>query len=611
MIPPSPLGATGSVDVAVLTSDAGSSTLPGAFFYQGPPQPQALAGGSWTPTGAGAFTLTGVDFGPPGSSTVEVIFETPSQMLGQVIAQVAPDGRTITGNYPIIAGPPPAAPIQLTVRNNDGLTGVLGSAVPAVDYAAPSILGIAFQSSTGASKPVRLNDGSALVCAAGANGAWGDPDDEVFLLTSLPQSPTVTPLRRTGGLPVGFLAAGASRPTVLDADTACLFSPGADGVPLTPDDVVVVLDALLTAPAIANVPYPHLLAVPPVRVADNRAAFLGANPPPIGDGLAGTADDELYVVELSGTAVTAAGSIRPGAVGSLSRPVAPDSGTAFLISLGADGVPGSGDDMLVRVNIPSGLSLTSASLPAPFPLHRPIAASSNEAVVPTGGLDGAAGTPDDTLELYDFGAGPSVVSKRVSGIDPLALDVAAPLGTRGVVLPTLGPDVAALTGDESLAVFVDVTDATPSSVSMTGRAVLLDVGGSVVAYGPGLDFGPGGAADEVRVIGSGGATGAFQAAPFWPQALLPTASGDRAFAVAPGPDLTFGTGDEEVIVHSLLGLGNVQDTSVLPVSAGAPAGVVSAGFPFVPVGPSCGLVQSPGPDLTFGTIDDVLALVRF
>ncbi|MFQ5845511.1 MAG: hypothetical protein ACE5JG_11050, partial [Planctomycetota bacterium] len=319
-----------------------------------------------------------------------------------------------------------------------------------------------------------------------------------------------------------------------------------------------------------------------------------------------------------GTSVTAAGFIRPGALdgaglGSLSLPVAPDAATAFLVTIGGDGVAGTGDDPLGRVSLPTGLSLGSLAAPAAFALRRPVAVSFTQAVVPTGGPDGTAGTADDTLDLFtlDAGGGFTATPKSVPGLDAAALEVAAPVGTRGVVLATLGPDLVAGTGDEALQLFADVNDASPTSVAVPGRAVLTAVGsGAVVVHGPGFDLVPGGGDDEVRVVTASGTSGLLQAAPFWRQTLLPAADGTRSFAVGPGPDLAFGTGDEEIVVHSILALGSQRDGTALPAAQGG-LGVVRAGSPFVPVGPSCGLVQSPGPDLLPGTFDDALVLARY
>ena len=187
----------------------------------------------------------------------------------------------------------------------------------------------------------------ALVSTAGPDGTWGNVDDEVFLVTGLPATPVATPLRRPGGFAVGYLDPANSRPTRLDGDTAVVYSVGADTLPTTGDERITILDTLTGTPTIVDYPAPYLIPAPPVRIAGDRLAALGATAPPAGDGLPGTFDDEMVVMDLTaGTILTIpSGPLDPAGATSLSLPVAADANTAFFINIGADTPPGSADDV--------------------------------------------------------------------------------------------------------------------------------------------------------------------------------------------------------------------------------------------------------------------------
>ena len=187
--------------------------------------------------------------------------------------------------------------------------------------------------------------------------------------------------------------------------------------------------------------------------------------------------------------------------------------------------------------------------------------------------------------------------------------IAARLGSRGVAVATLGPDFPALSGDEELQLFLDISDLISVSRAAPGRSVLAPLGsGSMLVYGPGLDLTPGGGDDQAWHLDASGGFNPLGPAPFWPQTRLPATDQDRGFAMSPGPDGAWGTGDETVVVHSGAVLSSGISASVLPATTGSPVTVLSR---LIPVGPSWGLVQSPGVDGAFMTGDEQLVVVRY
>jgi hypothetical protein len=192
------------------------------------------------------------------------------------------------------------------------------------------------------------------------------------------------------------------------------------------------------------------------------------------------------------------------------------------------------------------------------------------------------------------------------------------LGDGNVVLIAGGPDRAANTPDDVVAVFTDDGSGSFNRVDASiGRRPVLTplVDGDMVVFGRGPDSLPGTPDDRaIRVLADGSSLQDFAGPPFWPQVVAPLGDGTRAFAIGLGTDGVAATGDEELLVYQTLTLGNGTDNSTLPMSVNVASRIVSAltaPIVFVPIGSSWGAVQSPGFDRIWATGDDQVVIVRY
>jgi hypothetical protein len=612
--PAAPNGRAGFVDVVVSSAEAGSRTLSGAYEYRAPPTSGTIAPDLFTPTGAEDFVIDAAAMGLVPNSTVQVEFEG----VGTVGATVSADGSTIAGRAPVAIGAPPTTPRTVRVVPPVGAPAALANTVR-FDWAAPLFLPVPFQAAGGASRPVRLDDTHALLVFAGANGAWGDADDEVALVSGLPGSPTFAVLRRPGNVPVGFLDPQNSIPAVLDADTAVLYSVGADGVPLTGDEVAVYLDGIGSSLTITNLAAPFPNTVPLAAVSSDTFAFGSANPPLMGgDGLVGTADDLLFVIKVTGGTTTggvvSVGPLDPGGPASRSFPQTADGAQLFLVNAGANGIPGDGDDVLVYVSPLPPSPAPPSFAPARTLARRPIVLSPTLAAAPGGGPNGLLGDGDDVLDVWSSPAGAITHGARSLGVGVTALGLPEPavrLGPTGVVIACVGPNGTAGDLDDQLVRFADAVAGSPSVSTIPGRPALSSLGPmGAFAASPGPNLVAGGGDDSAHHLAHDGGLAPFSAAPAWSQAFSPRTDGSRGFAVGPGADLAYGTGDETLLVFVPRAIAAAVSVSILPLAL-QPAAPAAGAEPFVPIGPSWGMAQSPGPDGLFGTADDALLLARY
>jgi hypothetical protein len=497
---------------------------------------------------------------------------------------------------------------------------VNGAAVPtqvAYSYATPQSLLVRFQTPNGASRPVRVADGFAVMCTAGADNAWGTALDEVYILQMGPGgAPLFTPVRRPNATPVGFLNPFNSIPVALDANTVCVYSDG-DGAPDLAggaiNDRVVQISSIQTTAVVTDHPAPFLNTAPIARIASNAVAFADAGP----DRTRGSVDDVLRVYSFNGTTLVGPSpGFTVGAVdvtagsGNISIPFSADGDVVYVLLPGTDGFPLTGDDLLWRVTLSGGT--TAGPVTMPFLTGVPKAVTGNLAVSASFGPNGAAGGGDDRVLVASTNAGPFGVAAFNLGqsIDGFALAMSAPFGGAKLAVPTFGPDNAANTGDERVLLYTDLTTGTLTSLPVPGRSTLTTLGsGDLVVFGPGVNVTQGDGDDTVtRVDGAGVMAQGFLSVPTWPGGLVPLVDQTRTFAIG-DPDGTPGTGDETLLVHQSAALGNLTDAASLALAlAGVP---VTLAEPFVPVGPDWGVIQSPGPNGIYQGNDDRIIFARY
>ncbi|MGQ0612661.1 MAG: IPT/TIG domain-containing protein [Planctomycetaceae bacterium] len=614
--PPAPGRIPQTVSVIVDSLNAGSKSLFSAFTYQGsssPPNPQTIVPTSYVSTGAERFTIQGTDLGPPGG-IVQVTF----QGIGTVTANVSNDSTIVQGRAPLPPGAPPSGLLTVTVGNG-ALSGDVVTKVT-FPHAPPQPLAVPNQRAGGASLPERLADGWAALCTAGANGIWRDGDDELLLVRGPPNAVAVLPVRRPGALPVGFLDRDNSAPAAMDGNTFCVASVGPNGAPGDADDRVLLVTAAQTAPVVTDIVVAGLNTAPLAPIASNRVALTHAG----ADTLLGTLDDTLVILEFTGTAVTGGGQTifigpvdtTPGA-GNLSIPFTADGNAAFVVTLGGNGLPRDQDDVVTRLSLPSQ---QVRSAPVPALLRRPFALSGILLAGAGKGPDGVPGSADDDLIVVFESAGALSTLRRALGsrLQAGALAPDARVGGGAVALATAGPNGIPNDADDRLLVFLDPRAGAATPFDLAGIPLLATFGsGELAIFGRGPDLADGTADDvALRLDAAASFAQPFVTVPRWGRGFLPRTDLERLFAVGPGADGVAGTLDDELIVHQTRALGQARDATPLPLAAaGAPVNPPNlAPLPFVPIGPGWGLMQSPGagggPLPLCGDADDQLRVVR-
>jgi hypothetical protein len=581
-----------------------------AYTYVGSssnPNPQTITPTTFTATGAESFTIGGTDLGSPGG-TVSVNFAG----IGSVTGTVSNDATLVVGNAPISSLTAPVSPVTVTVG---------GAAVPtqvAYTYAGPQSLLVRFQNAGGASRPVRITDGFAAMCTAGGDNAWQTADDEVYILQMGPGgAPLFVPVRRPNTTPVGWLNRFDSIPVALDANTICVYSVGPNGGPdapgaPTPDDRIVQITTIQTAPTVTDHPAPWPNTAPIARISSTAVAFTGAGP----NQIRGDLDDVLWVYQFTGTTLGLARSWTIGAVdvttgsGNISIPFSADGDVVHVLVPGPNGTLLDGDDLLWRATVSSNTLLGPVTMP--WLTGVPKAVAGNLAVSASFGPNGAPGGGDDRVLVASTNAGPFGVAAFNLGqwIDGAALALSAPFGGAKLAVPTIGPDNLPGSGDERILLYTDLTTGALTSLPVPGTSTLATLGsGDLVVFGPGVNLFQGDGDDTAtRVDGSGVTAQGFLSVPTWGGGLVPLTDQSRTFAIG-DPDGAPMSGDETLLIHQSASLGNAVDAATLPLaSVGAPATLAQ---PFVPVGPDWGVIQSPGPDRTYQTNDDRIIFARY
>jgi len=620
-VPPSPNGQPAIVTVEVETLEFGTKGIFGGFRYVGgggpigPPQPQTIFPTTFTPTGAQPFTIQGTNLGP-GGGTVAVIFDG----IGAVAGAVNNDGTIVTGHAPVTPGVPGAGSIQVTV-DNSGEVGAVPTPV-SYSYVAPTALPVPNQEGgDNASRPVRVSDGLAVMCTAGANFAWGDGNDDMLLIDGPPS--TIQTRSALAGQPAAnrHLDRNNSVPVVLDEDTICVYSPGPTAA-LGDEVILLITNLAAAAPTVQALPAPNAAPIPAARISANRVGFILR-----GTGAGG--QDQLQVFTIVNgvfqgplpSAVDVNFADPGGLLGraNFSIPFSPDGDSVFVYSSGFNGGFNDIDDEVYRHVISTGQTSVA---PARFVLLKPIALSASRVATIAAGTAATPQDIDDQLAVIDFSPSVNVTHIDLNATaDVVAPQPLVPLGTGGLVLVAGGPDRIANTADDVLAVFTgdgsggfDRADA-----PLERRPNMTPLGnGGLVAFGRGVD----GAADSgddraIFVQADGSSFLEFVMPPSWPMATAQLADSTRAFGIGNGLDGTPQTGDEELLVYqsSIVEAASGAATSRLPLSVDFNSPIRSAlpanPIRFVPVGPGWGVIQSPGRNLAFLGADDMIVVVQY
>jgi hypothetical protein len=600
--PPSPGGIIQTVAVALASMNGGAQVIPNAYSYlDTTPSPQTIVPTTFTPTGAEDFTITGTNLGAPGGQ-VTVIF----QSIGSVTGNVSANAQSVTGRAPLV-GPPPAGAVTVTID-----TGADQADVPTTvsySYALPATVGLPGQTLAGASLPARLDNGYAALCTSGANLLWNDADDDVFIITGPPNAMAavrVSPRGAPGGS-VGFLSPANSSPAVLGPNTFCVYRAGGPGV-----TGVVIVTLAQTAPVADIFPLGTLNAAPIAALASNRIAVFTAGADGVfGPSPANTADD-LWVLDfqlavpgpppMTPTIVANAGIADVAAgTGNFSIPFTADGDTVLWMTVGPNGLPRDGDDSLWGYTVST--ATMHAVTAAASVRGRPLALSASLLVVPGAGINGTFGNADDVLEVFTpAGVGWTRTPQPMGALNIAALVPYAAVG-----------DGVAVAQINAVRVFTDPAAGTNTTYAVSGAPLLAPLGsGALTVFGPGANLVPrGGNDDQALFIDSDGAAPQpFSLVPDQFLTLAPLTDATRAFALAPGGDNVFGTNDDTLEVYQSRSLAANRSAVELPAGA-LPAARVSGTVPLVPIGPSWGLLQSPGANTTFGDGDDVLIVVTF
>ncbi len=601
--PPAPGGNPGTVTIEVTYLTDGvlrTVGLFGAYTYidvAQPPSPQSITPRNYTATGAGNFTIQGTNLGPPGGTT-QVNFLG----IGIVTASVSQDGQFLTGAAPVSPGAPVQVPVTVRVEPVGGNPVNVPTTVNFL-WTPPVAIPLGNQTRANASQPVKLADGFAVLCTAGTDAAWGNGNDSIVIISGPPNAVGVLTL---GGL---SLSATNSIPAVMDANTFCVYSIGADGAVGTNDDSIVHVSAAQTAtPVVTNIVHAFLNSAPLVAIASNRIATTGAGV----DTLRGTIDDEIVIVTFTGAAANI--QVRPnagrmdfaGGSGAWSQPISFDGENVYVPTLGADGLPMTADDLLSRVQVsqlPGGGFL---SVSAPFLAGRPIALGNTRLAAPAG-VGGAAGGVNDVLMVFDDSGG--AINRFLHTLNTRTIVGAprafVPFGNGGIAVAHAGVDMQLASGDERIRCYLDPLNNVFNDIPMLGRSSISALGGGTIIFWD-TTF----SAFFIDVLASFNPPPPFFPSPLWNLAFAPLADATRAFAVDAGADTIPDTGDENLIVQQSTSIFSAGGGSTLPLAMSLSTRLTGQ-QPFVPIGPGWGLIQSAGPNGTIGNGDDQLILAYY
>ena len=410
--------------------------------------------------------------------------------------------------------------------------------------------------------PIRLSDSAAMITTAGPDNEFRSVDDSVMLLSDLGGSNTVTPIT------VGYLQGMA--PVALSATSAVIASGGFNGL-FIGDARVFAMNELGSLNRLRETLVEDLNQdKSALTVLDEGTGLFirSTSVEPLAllqgvDGESLTVTTQAISADLSGYDV--------------SRPLALSETTAVSITAGGDGVRGSEDDGLVMFfdlgasNQSSQIVLGSLGESVNWALYHPVRLSANSILLASGGDDQYVGTTDDEVWLIrDLGG---ANEKRVLSV-PFLMEykgIGRPvaLSHNRAIVPTLGPDGVHKTADDSVVVLSDLDLASPRAQTVTvgylshvgmSQPVAVDARSAVIA-----SLGEDGfsSLDDTLVLLSDLDGDAPSLMPITvglfsdsengqPVLMSPT----RAALMARGPDFSFLSADDELVIIDDLGRGN-------------------------------------------------------
>ncbi|NUN49566.1 MAG: hypothetical protein HUU15_12130 [Candidatus Brocadiae bacterium] len=308
--------------------------------------------------------------------------------------------------------------------------------------------GVAFEDP---SQPVVFDASTLVIHTAGADDIVGTADDLIRLVTGIGAVPLVGSFG-TGVLPAGPIGI----PVVVSATAVVWVDAGFDTILGTIDDELSGLQGLPGAPALAG----GVVVGPVADDASGRLAATGGDAvliPTRGADLAsGTPDDEIALMtSLSGVYAgpTALAAASPPA-GTAAQIAVLSSSVAVRSGMGADGTPGTADDLLVLLTALTGVPATGTIATGAIAAAAPLASSTTSAVAVGEGPDLTPGTADDRiLEVTGIGTAPLLEFTQPGPVLLAGPPVLVPTaGDPVLTARTAGPDAAAGTADDRLSV---------------------------------------------------------------------------------------------------------------------------------------------------------------
>ncbi|MBI2921327.1 MAG: hypothetical protein HYY18_09620 [Planctomycetes bacterium] len=306
--------------------------------------------------------------------------------------------------------------------------------------------GLAFEAP---SIPVMI-DGTALaIHGAGADFVFGSVDDTFLIVTGIGAVPALA----TVVVPSTVHTARMGRMVRVGPTTIAMLGCGGDGLPGTADDTILVVQSALTIPVGVIVP-----AVGPMATdVDSEPVATGGDamlvPLKGADLLGFTADDTVALATALSTPVppapTALAAGNPAA-GPHGRLAVLSSSDAVRYSTGADAALGTADDGLVLLTALTGAAASATFATGAAASHDLLPTSATSVAFVGEGADALDGTADDTcLEVSAIGGAPVLNSNAIGSFKVIGGPVLVPIAGDSVLAArTAGPDGSAGTADD-------------------------------------------------------------------------------------------------------------------------------------------------------------------